>query len=242
MFGELALSERAIADQGILSFGSATADANFTVDGAPILIAEGSADFEAIATNVTVGVGVLVGLLEASFDFVQTSDLTRFGVVSLDMIADTVQSTNGLFVASGVSEQDAAFIQASAANSIFSGESEQVIQFVESCVANAVYSANSELDFNFIQSLLPTLIKTADVEIESVFVQTMNAGLVKLSGDLIITAIMVQTTDGRLYWDIWSGSPNGSPTENWTPITPTGGTWTEINASAIISTWTEKVV
>ena len=66
MFGELALSERAIADQGILAFGSATADANFIVDGASMFVANGSADMEAIGIKATIGVGVLAGIFEAS--------------------------------------------------------------------------------------------------------------------------------------------------------------------------------
>ena len=35
MFGELALSEKAFADHGILTLGSATADANFTLGKPP---------------------------------------------------------------------------------------------------------------------------------------------------------------------------------------------------------------
>jgi hypothetical protein len=85
MFGELALSERAIADQGILAFGSATADANFTVDGAPMFIASASEEMSAIGVKVSIGVGVLAGIFEASASFLQGTELTRFGTVISDM-------------------------------------------------------------------------------------------------------------------------------------------------------------
>jgi len=240
MFGELALSERAIADQGILAFGSATADANFTVDGASMFVANGSADMEAIGVKATIGVGVLAGIFEASALFLQSTELTRFGTVIAEMDFSTVQTTNGTFVASAISEQDAAFIQSTNSVVTLSAASEQSANFEQTSAAGLIQSASQEMTAEFIQSLAPTfIINSRPLDIESVFVQTSLGTKVILMDELQINAVFIVSAEGRFYWERIDAD---TPSENWVQVVPSGGTWTEINAGGTIETWTNKVV
>jgi len=241
MLGEHALSAQPLATQSILQFGSQAVSAEFQETTAGTYIGSGEADMSAVAVKVSIGSGILVGLMEATAEFFQSADLTRFATGISAQVFSTVQTTEGTYIASGISEQDAAFIVEAAGTSVLSGVSEQDFEFTQDTAPNMLYSAVSEQIAEFIQSTTGSLVQSALVDVEAVFVQTQNGGLLQ-RGEVTITAVMIQTTDGRLYWDIWTGSPNVSPPESWTPINPTGGTWTEINAGAIISTWTEKVV
>ena len=240
MFGELALSERAIADQGILAFGSATADANFNVDGASMFVANGSAPMDADSGKLTVGVGVLAGILEASAQFVQSVDLTRFGVVVAEMDFSTVQTANGMFVASAISEQDADFIQSTNSVMTLSAASEQSANFEQTSGGSVLYSASQEMTAEFIQSVAPTfIINSRPLDIESVFIQTSLGTKVILMDELQINAVFIVSAEGRFYWERIDAD---TPSENWVQVVPSGGTWTEINAGGTIETWTNKVV
>jgi hypothetical protein len=240
MFGELALSERAIADQGILSFGSATADANFTVDGASMFVANASAEMEAIGVKATIGVGVLAGIFEASASFLQGTELTRFGTVIADMNFSTVQTANGTFVASAISEQDAAFIQSTDSVMTLSGVSEQSANFTQTSAAGLLQSASQEMTAEFIQSVTPTfIINSRPLDIESVFIQSSLATKIILMDELQINAVFIVSAQGRFFWERIDAD---IPSENWVQVVPSGGTWTEINAGGTIETWTNKVV
>jgi hypothetical protein len=242
MLGELALSERAIADHSILTLGSATADANFTLGQAGTYIGVDAAEMNAVAVKVSVGSGILTGLIDATLEFTQSSALTRFATGVSAQVLTAVQTSNALYVARGISDQDAQFIQDSAAVAIVSGISEQDANFTESANANMLYSGIPEMSAEFIQSLLAGVISNNPASIEAVFVQATEGSKVILSGPAQIDAAFIQTTEGRLYWDVWTGGPTYSPQENWVQIVPAGGTWTEINAGATIATWTNKVV
>ncbi len=239
MFGELALSERAIADQGILFFGSATADANFTVDGASMFVANGSADMEAIGVKATIGVGVLAGIFEASALFLQSTELTRFGTVIAEMDFSTVQTTNGTFVASAISEQDAAFIQSTNSVMTLSAVSDQSAIFTQTSGASALYSASQEMTAEFIQSLSASSVIQSSLDIESVFIQSSLAAKTIFVDPLEINAVFIVSAEGRFYWERIDAD---TPSENWVQVVPSGGTWTEINAGGTIETWTNKVV
>ena len=99
----------------------------------------------------------------------------------------------------------------------------------------------SEQDANFTQSINGGIVQLGTVDFISLFNQIASGGFVKTLGGGV-SAVFVQTTDGKLYWDDWAQSPNNSTPETWVQIVPTGGTWTEINASGTIDTWTQKVV
>ena len=240
MFDELALSERAIADQGILSFGSATANAIFTVDGTPMFVANGSEEMSAIGIKVAVGVGVLAGIFEASAHFLQGTELTRFGTVISDMNFKAVQTTNGTFVASAISEQEAAFIQSTNSVMTLSAASEQSAIFTQTSGGSMLYSASQEMTAEFIQSVAPTfIINSRPLDIESVFIQSSLGTKVILMDELQINAVFVVSAQGRFFWERIDAD---TPSENWVQVVPSGGTWTEINAGGTIETWTNKVV
>ena len=115
MLGELALSERAIADHSILTLGSATADVNFTLGQTGTYVGIDAAEMNAVAVKVSVGSGILTGLIDATLEFTQSSALTRFATGVSAQVVTAVQATNALYVARGISDQDAQFIQDSAA-------------------------------------------------------------------------------------------------------------------------------
>ena len=242
MFGELALSEKAFADHGILTLGSATADANFTLGQAATYIGVDAAEMSAIAVKLSVGSGILTGLIDATLEFTQSSAGTRFATGISGQVFSTLQTSEGLRFATGISEQDAAFIQSSAASSTISGISEQEAAFIVSALGGAITNNTASLEAVFIQTTNGIAVRGGISEQDFSFTQATLGSMIFEADPLQISGVFIQTTDGRLYWDIWTGSPGNSPQENWVQITPTGGTWTEINAGAIISTWTEKVV
>lgn len=241
MFGELALSEKAFADHGILTLGSATADANFTLGQAATYIGVDAAEMSAIAVKLSVGSGILTGLIDATLEFTQSSAGTRFATGISGQVFNTLQTSEGLRFATGISDQNAAFIQSAAASTTLSGISEQEAAFIASILGGAITNNPASLEAVFVQTTDAVAVRGAVSEQEASFTQSSFGGKLFFS-EPAFTGVFIQTTDGRLYWDIWTGSPGNSPQENWVQITPTGGTWTEINAGAIISTWTEKVV
>ena len=240
MLGEHALSAQPLATQSILQFGSASADLNFVMssDFANFL-ASGEISIEAISSISRVGSGTLIGTIGATFEFEQSTTPLRFASAISAMSFDTIQTTQGTYIASAISEQEAAFIVEAAGTSVLSGVSEQNSEFTQDTAPNMLYSAVSEQIAEFIQSTNASATYSNSFSIESVFIQTSLGSIVKDPGPVAINAIFVQTTDGRLLWERIDAD---QPAENWVQIAPTGGTWTEINASGIIDNWTEKVV
>jgi hypothetical protein len=68
---------------------------------------------------------------------------------------------------------------------------------------------------------------------------TQTSGILIYDNDLNVVSVFAMSTEGALLWERINASV---PSENWTPITPAGGTWTEINANGNIETWTQMVV
>jgi hypothetical protein len=242
MLGSLALTERAIADDGILLLGSQSVSTDFTAGQTGTYIGITSAEMNAIASKASIAVGILVGIIDATLEFTQSSAATRFATGISGQVFSTIQTSEGLRYATGISEQDAAFIQSSAASSVLGGVSEQDAAFIVSALGGAITNNPASLEAVFIQTTNGIAVRGGISEQDASFTQATFGSKVFEAEPLQISGVFIQTTDGRLYWDIWTGSPGNSPQENWVQISPTGGTWTEINAGAIISTWTEKVV
>ena len=59
MFGEFALSERAIADHSILNFGALEASANFTQTTPAILVGDVIVTMNAPSVSLSAGLGIL---------------------------------------------------------------------------------------------------------------------------------------------------------------------------------------
>ena len=240
MFGEFALSERSIAAHGILAFGSATADANFTATNNAALIAKGVAEMSAIATKTSIGVGILVGLVESSTNFVLSSDLTRFATGISGQVINTTQTTAPQAILKGVSEQDFSFAQVSDGVAVLGGISEQDFTTIQSALANNVASGVSEQSFNFEQGdATLSLIFSAVSRQDSEFSQSALGGLI-VPAESDMVHLFVQSTFGELLWVNINAATGG--VENWTPITHSGDTWTQINAGGTIEQWIEKVV
>ena len=219
MLGEFALSERALADHSILLLGSQTVSAEFIDTSAANLTASGEAEMSAIAIKVSIGSGVLLGLMQATAEFTQSSNVTRFATGVSAQVFSTIQGTDAIYIASGISDQDAAFIVESSAQAIVDLSSDMSAEFTQTGSPNATYSGLSE--------------------IEAVFINTGTGSILKDPGPVDISAVFIQTTDGRLFWERIDADV---PRENWVQIVPTGGIWTPVNASGTINIWTNKVV
>ena len=239
MLGEFALSERALADSSILLLGSQTVSAEFTDTSAANLTLNGEAEMSAIAIKVSIGSGVLLGLMQATAEFTQSSNATRFATGVSAQVFSTIQGTDAIYIASGISDHDAAFIVNAASNATFSGDSVQSAEFVQTTSPNMLYSGISNQSAEFTQTSAANATYSGLSEIESVFINIAKGSIVKLSGPVDVNAAFVQTTDGRLFWERIDADV---PAENWVQIVPTGGIWTEINASGTINIWTNKVV
>ena len=96
MLGAVAISERAVSDQGAIFSASQSINAQFDVANNGLLVANGVSEMEAIATKTSIGVGVLSGIIEASANFTQSSDLLRFATGVSGTICTSVQTSDGL--------------------------------------------------------------------------------------------------------------------------------------------------
>lgn len=131
MFGELALSERAIADQGILAFGSATADANFVISSDfANFQASGSLSLEAISSISRIGAGTLTGVIGVTSEFEQSANALRFATGIVEKSFGFVADTDGSVIRNGISEQSFDFTQNASGIRFARGVSEQSFDFV----------------------------------------------------------------------------------------------------------------
>ena len=73
MFGELALSERAIASQGVMLFGAETLEASFTSSANASPVFTGVLDLDGTSIKASIGVGVFSGVMTGDINFTQTS-------------------------------------------------------------------------------------------------------------------------------------------------------------------------
>jgi len=240
MFGELALSERAIADQGILAFGSATADASFVISSDfANLQASGSLSLEAISSISRIGAGTLTGTIGVTSEFEQSVNALRFATGIVEKSFGFVADTDGILVKNGISEQSFDFTQNASGIRFASGVSEQSFDFVQSLSANAFYSAHSSQFFDFTQGSEGSRVLNGVSEnfVEFDFIQT--AGILIYRNNFNVEFAFVQTINGDL---LWVEIDANTPVETWSQINASGGTWTPINASGTIEQWIKKVV
>lgn len=240
MFGELALSERAIAAHGILNFGSASADSSFVMSSDfANFQASGSLSLEAISSISRIGAGTLTGTIGVTSEFEQSANALRFATGIVEKSFGFIADTNGNLIKNGISEQSFDFTQSAAGIRFASGVSEQSFDFVQSLSANALYSAHSSQFFDFTQSTEGSRVLSGVSEnfVEFAFVQT--AGILIYRSIVGIEFAFIQTIDGDL---LWVEIDANTPVETWSQINASGGTWTPINASGTIEQWIKKVV
>ena len=240
MFGELALSERAIASHGILNFGSASADSSFVMSSDfANFQASGSLSLEAISSISRIGAGTLTGTIGVTSEFEQSANALRFATGIVEKSFGFVADTDGILVKDGISEQSFDFTQNASGLRFASGVSEQSFDFVQSLSANAFYSAHSSQFFDFTQdaNLSRVLSGASENFVEFDFIQT--AGILIYRNIFNVEFAFVQTINGDLLWLEIDAS---TPAETWSQINASGGTWTPINASGTIEQWIKKVV
>ena len=73
MFGELSLSERAIASQGVMFFGSETVTSEFTQTSDGISILSGILDLSGTSSKAAFAAGIAAGIAELSMNFAMTT-------------------------------------------------------------------------------------------------------------------------------------------------------------------------
>ena len=78
MLGSVAISERSISDQPILISASESVSANFTKTTGTSVLFDASASMESISAQVTAAAGFIVGVMNASTEFTQTTVPIRF--------------------------------------------------------------------------------------------------------------------------------------------------------------------
>lgn len=239
MLGAVAISERAISDQGVLLEGAQSIFSQFELGNNSNIIAKGSAEMIAIGVKASIGVGILTGIMEASANFTQNASLLRFATGVSGMVCTSVQTSSGTYVASALSEQDASFIQDSAATKIAITSSEQSANFTQSSSANVDFSGAAAVDFEFSQESSGSRVNTGVLALVSEFELDETAGILIYDNELHVDFFFVQTTNGALLWEKIDA---GASPENWSPVAPSGGTWTEVDANGNIEIWKKMVV
>jgi hypothetical protein len=230
-------NERAIAAQGILSFGGASMIGTFSkvsvASGVLVGIIEASANFSQDTDAIFIASADVV----KSFNFTQDTAANRVKPAVASAISDFTQSTTGTFIGTGISTLDANFTQSSAGITIASGISEQSFNFTQVSTATLIAHGLIEASAQFDQTTVGIAIRTGSATMDFAFDQTTVATLVA-TGAAEIIAIFVSTANGEILWE--RIDPGGSP--NWLDITHTGDTWTEITVGGTTETWTETVV
>ena len=239
MLGAVSISEKAISDQGALISAAQSINAQFNLSANGIFVGEVICDMEAIATKTSIGVGVLAGIMEASANFTQSSDLLRFATGVSGTVCTSVQTSAGTYVASALSEQDAAFIKSSEAQRIAGGTSEQSANFTQSASAQAEYSGFMSADSEFSAEGSGSRVNSGVMALLNEFEFNQVAGILIYDAEIEVDYFFVQTADGALLWERIDA---GASPENWTPVAPSGGTWTEVDANGNIEIWTQMVV
>ena len=237
MFGELSLSERAIASQGVMFFGSETVTSEFTQTTDGVAILSGLLDLSGTSSKAAFAAGVAAGIAELSMNFVMTTVQTVVRTNSADLIF-TFENTEAdpTLIASGVSELSGNFTQTSQANFTASGVSEQSGNFTQTSNGNLVASGLSTHTFNMsVDDIPPKVVRHAEADIIANFEQDTagNATLV-LSQSLDMN--FAKSTLGEILYELLQ---TDSTVESWTDLsTGASATWTDLQASASES-WTD---
>tara|TARA_R100001509_G_scaffold158730_1_gene124313 strand:- start:840 stop:1556 length:717 start_codon:yes stop_codon:yes gene_type:complete len=237
MFGVHGISERAIADQGILLFGTESVSANFTQTTEQNFISPASLDIIGNSEFSAFAAGTAAGILTMDANFLQSSAANRIRQTDADMIAQFDQTSTALLVASGVSEQSANFTQTTTQNFTASGVSEQSGNFTQTSTGNLIAKGLSTQIGDTIQTTLANRVRETALSVDSTFLQT-TAPIAILSGDADIVFSFDQSTLGAL---LWENLDAGTNQESWSEITHTGDTWSEVSTSGTVETWTEMV-
>lgn len=154
MLGELALSERGIADQGIVIPGQETVDFNFTKSVAGGIIFPASSSISAVFVQTASGLTFKFqeGSVTLDANFAQTvaSNLTASG--SLDLIGTSSKASIGVGILAGSATIDGNFTQTSDGILVASGASDQSANFTETVAGSILITGDAELTALFEQT------------------------------------------------------------------------------------------
>ena len=237
MFGELSLSERAIASQGVMFFGSETVTSEFTQTTDGVAILSGLLDLSGTSVKAAFAAGTAAGIAELSMNFTMTTVQTVIRTNSADLIF-TFENTEAdpTLIASGVSELSGNFTQTNQANFTASGVSDQSGNFTKTSDGNLVASGLSTHTFNLgFDDIPPKIVRQAEADIIANFEQDTDGNLIlKLAQTMDLE--FAQTTLGEILYELLQ---TDSTVESWTDLsTGASATWTDLQASAAES-WTD---
>ena len=237
MFGELSISERAIASQGVMFFGSETVTSEFTQTTDGVAILSGLLDLSGTSVKAAFAAGTAAGIAELSMNFAMTTVQTVIRTNSADLIF-TFENTEAdpTLIASGVSELSGNFTQTSQANFTASGVSDQSGNFTKTSDGNLVASGLSTHTFNLgLDDIPPKIVRQAEADIIANFEQDTDGNLIlKLAQTMDLE--FAQTTLGEILYELLQ---TDSTVESWTDLsTGASATWTDLQASAAES-WTD---
>jgi hypothetical protein len=237
MFGELALSERAIASQGVMFFGSETVTSEFTQTTDGVAVLSGLLEMSSTTVQSAFAAGLAAGIAELSMNFTKTTVQTVIRTNSADLTF-TFENTEAdpTLIASGVSELSGNFTQTTQANFTASGVSEQSGNFTQTSDGNLVASglstqiANADVD-----DIPPKIVRQANADIVANFEQDTDGILIlKLAQTMDLE--FAQSTLGEILYELLQ---TDSTVESWTDLsTGASATWTDLQASAAES-WTD---
>ena len=239
MFGSAAISEFSISNQGIVQAGSESIDANFTQDSASNLVASAGMNVEGTSTIASIGVDTLSGASQVSFNFSKSSALTRFATGIAAQVISFDESSEANITASGDSDQSANFTQSAEGLRFAQAEYDINYNFIQTSDANGLFIGDPELETEFSQDSFAGIVTSAAAENIITLDFNQTAGILIYRNDFNVDYAFIQTTSGDF---LWTKIEAGTPVEGWNAITHTGDTWTQINASGIVNTWTNKVV
>ena len=103
MFGVQGISERAIADQGIVLFGTETLDASFTQTTSQNFISPASLDMIGNSEFSAFAAGTAAGVVTLDANFLQSLNATRVRQTDADMISQFDQTATQTLIATGIS-------------------------------------------------------------------------------------------------------------------------------------------
>ena len=113
MFGELALSERAIASQGVVFLGTESLSGDFTATTTPTVVFSGSLTLIGTSSKASAAAGFLVGAVSGSINFTKTTNGSLIAHGSQDYISSFDQTSLGTRIQLSPASLEAAFTQTS---------------------------------------------------------------------------------------------------------------------------------
>ena len=253
MFGELALSERAIASQGVMLFGAETLETSFTSSANASPVFTGVLDLDGTSIKASIGVGVFSGVMTGDINFTLTSSpfallswvqeyissfdsaaaANKIKVTEASLDSFFTLSSNGLLLANGVNTQITSFTEQSSGNITSVGTVESSANFTQGSASVAIRSALSTQSSNFTQSSFASKIMNDSMAVQSSFVQSTLPSAT-YSGICPQEFLFIQTADGVI---LWTALPT-STVENWTSMSSSSTeSWADLTTSTNAESW-----